>query len=216
MVIVCVYIIYQRVCARANASNGCAKKRRNTGEHTQVGSLVYNANFPSYPLCKFTRVCYRESRAFDFCVHSLRWFSLLSFPLTSLFLSFYRAWAFNVPGDPNRRRTKPLRRKYSEYRTFHERRTTGSGSRFNNRERHFVSRVPQSKINYTHARAIRNDSTLTSDELLAASMWSVNDISRGLSFTITSLKRDFLGLVIYLIFGSLLKHVLSFMYLKFY
>lgn len=95
---------------------------------------------------------------------SPRWFSPLSFPLTSLFLSFYRAWAFNVPGDPNRRRTKPLRRKYSEYRIFHER-TTDSASRFNNRDG-TLSRMPQSKINYIRARAIRNDSTLTSDELL--------------------------------------------------
>lgn len=42
-------------------------------------------------------------------------------------------------------------------------------SRFNNRDG-TLSRVPELKINYIRARAIRNSSTLTSDKLLAGNM----------------------------------------------
>lgn len=96
------------------------EKRTRTRVRTQLVPLCTSATQISRP------IRYVNLREFVIASRSTlrpspRWFSLLPFALTSLFLSFYRAWAFNVPGDPNRRRTKPLRRKYSEYRTFYER-----------------------------------------------------------------------------------------------
>jgi len=54
------------VNTRANVNRIDAREK--TRQHESVLPLVYlcacNTNFPPYPLCKFTRVCYRES--FDF------------------------------------------------------------------------------------------------------------------------------------------------------
>lgn len=107
-----------------------------------------NTNFPPYPLCKFSQVCYRGVVVVDFPVH---------FPVAFLhFPSLWPPFSFHFTGLEllmyQATRIDGVRSHFvvNTASTVVSMRTTGSASRFNNRAG-TLSRVPHSKTSNVHA-----------------------------------------------------------------
>lgn len=96
-------------------------------------TFTWRKFFALPPLCKSSREFVIGSRLTLRPFTLALGFSLVAVTLASLFFSFYRAWAFNVLGDPNRRRVRS-HFAVNTARAVVSMRTTGSASRFNNRD----------------------------------------------------------------------------------